>query len=36
MYEELIPRYDSLVSEYKEIVAEGFSKSDFIEYNEVP
>ena len=35
MYEELIPRYDSLVSEYKEIVAEGFSKSDFIEYNEV-
>ena len=35
MYEELIPRYDSLVSEYKEIVAEGFSKSDFIEYNEI-
>ena len=35
MYEELIPRYDSLVAEYKEIVADGFSKSDFMEYNEI-
>lgn len=35
MYEELIPRYDSLVAEYKEIVADGFSKADFIEYNEI-
>lgn len=35
MYEELIPQYDSLVAEYKEIVADGFSKADFIEYNEI-
>lgn len=35
MYEELIPQYDSLVAEYKEIVADRFSKADFIEYNEI-
>ena len=35
MYEELTPQYDSLVAEYKKIVAEGFSKADFIEYNEI-
>lgn len=35
MYEDLIPQYDSLVAEYKEIVADGFSKADFIEYNEI-
>lgn len=35
MYEELIPQYDSLVTEYKEIVADRFSKADFIEYNEI-
>lgn len=35
MYEDLIPQYDSLVAEYKEIVADGFSKVDFIEYNEI-
>ena len=35
MYEDLIPQYDSLVAEYKKIVAKGFSKADFIEYNEI-
>ena len=35
MYEELIPQYDSLVAEYKEIVVDRFSKVDFIEYNEI-
>ena len=35
MYEDLILQYDSLVAEYKKIVAEGFSKADFIEYNEI-
>lgn len=35
MYEEFIPQYDSLVAEYKEIVADRFSKADFIEYNEI-
>ena len=35
MYEELIPRYDLLVAEYKKIISDRFSKADFIEYNEI-
>lgn len=35
MDEKQIAQYDDLVAKYKKIVSEGFSRQDFIEYNEI-
>lgn len=35
MDERQIAQYDDLVAKYKQIVSEGFSRQDFIEYNEI-
>lgn len=35
MNERQIAQYDDLVARYKKIVSEGFSRQDFIEYNEI-
>lgn len=35
MDESQIAQYDDLVAKYKQIVSEGFSRQDFIEYNEI-
>lgn len=35
MDERQIAQYDDLVARYKKIVSEGFSRQDFIEYNEI-
>lgn len=35
MDERQIAQYDDLVARYKQIVSEGFSRQDFIEYNEI-
>lgn len=35
MDEKQIAQYDDLVAKYKQIVSEGFSRQDFIEYNEI-
>lgn len=35
MDEKQIVQYDDLVAKYKKIVSEGFSRQDFIEYNEI-
>ena len=35
MFEKQINEYDSLVKQYKQIIADKFNKQDFIEYNEI-